>query len=190
MKDFFTYSYNDDVKINDQKDVVFVSSHKAVHNNTLVQQIKSKKIFAAGTRTWFALAKKGLWVNGCADGLGLGFILPILAAPLFDIPLQNLQVITNSSSALHWQQDGIAATGTYALTPTCNEAITNAIAGADIIFWTSFQQYEAYKKYTSKPVTHCCPSGKTGKLLSKQGIKPVIFPTIKAFIQWKESIIP
>jgi hydroxymethylbilane synthase len=190
MKDFFTYSYNDDVKINAQKGVVFVSSHKAVHNEALAAQLKQKKVWAAGTRTWFALAKKGLWVNGCADGLGLGFILPILAAPLFSIQQKDLQVITNTSSALHWQKDGIAATGTYALHPTHSETIVNAIANADIIFWTSFQQYEACKQYISKPVTHCCPAGKTATLLSQQGIIPVIFPAIKAFIQWKELNIP
>jgi hydroxymethylbilane synthase len=190
MKDFFTNSYLDDVQINHQKDIVFVSSHKAIHSNTLAQQLASKTIWAAGTRTWLALAKKGLWVNGCADGLGLGFILPILAAPLFNVQPQDLEVITNSSSALHWQQDGIVATGTYTLNAVNSKLITDAIAIADIIFWTSFQQYEAYSKYIQKPVIHCCPAGKTATLLSQQGIEPVIFPTIKAFIQWKESTIP
>ncbi len=188
MRDFFTYSYDEDAKIDEQKDAVFVSSHKAVHSEKITEQLQQKKIWAAGTRTWFALAKKGLWVSGCADGLGLGFLLTVLEAPLFDTSKHQLQVITNNSSALHWQQDGITATGTYMLHPVNNEAIISAIESAGIIFWTSYQQYDAFKKYISKPVTHCCPAGKTATLLLQQGITPVIFPTIKAFIQWKESI--
>ncbi len=190
MKDFFTYSYPEDVKINNREPAVFVSSHKAIHNKALVPQIQTKKIWAAGTRTWFALAKKGLWVNGCADGLGFGFIVPLLKAPLFDIQQEDLLVITNTGSAQHWQEDGIKTAGTYELTPVQNETVIAAISRADIIFWTSYQQYAAYKKYINKPVTHCCPAGKTAALLSGDGISPVIFPTIKAFIQWKESITP
>jgi hydroxymethylbilane synthase len=190
MKDFFKYENIDGIKISKQTQAIFVSSHKAIHNNALTLQLQSKKIWAAGTRTWFALAKKGLWINGCADGLGLEFLLPILSQSLFSLQQQQLQLITNTSSALHWWQSKIKAQGTYTLTATYNQTITAAIIKADIIFWTSFQQYQVYKQYINKPVTHCCPAGKTATLLAQQGIEPVIFPTIKAFIQWKELNTP
>jgi hypothetical protein len=94
--------------------------------------------------------------------------------------------MTNTSSTQHWLRDGIKAAGTYALTPKYDETITAAISEAAIIFWTSFQQYEAYKQYCSKTVIHCCPAGKTATLLSRQGITPVVFPAIKTFTKWKE----
>ena len=188
MKAFFTYKNLDNITIDAQTEAVFVSSHKAIHSQALTAQLQSKKIWAAGTRTWLALAKKGLWVNGCADGLGFDFLLEILAKPLFGLHQQQLQIITNSSSMQHWQQNGKNAVGTYTLTSTCDASIISAISKANIVFWTSFQQYEAYNQFTTKPVVHCCPAGKTATLLSNRGIVPVVFPTIKAFLQWKESI--
>jgi hydroxymethylbilane synthase len=189
MKAFFSYRNLEDVEIDKESRAVFVSSHKAIHSEALAAQLQPKKTWAAGTRTWYALAKKGLWVNGCADGLGFDFLLAILAEPLFGLQQQHIQLITNSSSAQHWQQDEKNAVGTYALVATQDEALIAAIRKAGIIFWTSYQQYHAYKQYSSKTATHCCPAGKTATLLSKEGITPFVFPTIKAFIQWKELII-
>jgi hypothetical protein len=34
-------------------------------------------------------------------------------------------------------------------------------------------------------VQHVCPAGKTAKLLSAAGVQPIIFPTIKAFNDWR-----
>jgi hypothetical protein len=34
-------------------------------------------------------------------------------------------------------------------------------------------------------VQHVCPAGKTAKLLIGEGLQPIIFPTIKAFNDWR-----
>lgn len=184
MKDFFTYEYLNHAPVNCSTKAVFISSHKAVHNPTMVQGLQTKAIWAAGTKTWYALAQQGLWVNGCADGLGLHTLLPLLQSHLFATHKNDIQIITNIHSALDWQQKGWRATGTYALKPTHQPALLAALQKAEAVFWTSFQQYQAYRQYVRPSVVHCCPSGKTATLLKQQGIQPKVFPTIKAFAQW------
>ena len=185
MKDFFTYNFLNKVEINEEVKLYFISSHKAVHSKTIAEKIQQQKIWAAGTRTWYELAKKGIWVEGCADGLGFNFVNSILQSPLININNSDIQIITNSQSKAHWIEDGINATGTYELIADLSEEIKNVIADADIIFWTNFQQYEICRPFIKNNVQHVCPSGKTAKLLMAQGIQPIIFPTIKAFNDWR-----
>ncbi|MEY2916414.1 MAG: hypothetical protein RIS73_128 [Bacteroidota bacterium] len=185
MKDFFTYNFLDDVVIDESAKAFFISSHKAIHSAAIKNTIQQKRVWAAGARTWYELAKKGIWVEGCADGLGFDFLSSIFKSPLINIAANDIQIITNDSSKKHWIADGVNAVGTYALTGNLSAAIKNELAGAGIIFWTSFQQYELCKAFIKNSVQHVCPSGKTAKLLQAEGLRPVIFPTIKAFNDWR-----
>lgn len=185
MKDFFTYDYLNDVEIDEAVKLYFISSHKAVHSTAITEKMQRKKIWAAGTRTWYELAKKGIWVEGCADGLGFDCIHPILQSPLINISNNDIQIITNNQSKKHWIEDGVNVAATYTLISGVTAEIKTTIAGAGIIFWTSFQQYQICRPFIKTNVQHICPSGKTAKLLMAAGIQPIIFPTIKAFIDWR-----
>ncbi|MEO7310926.1 MAG: hypothetical protein ABIX01_11050 [Chitinophagaceae bacterium] len=187
MRDFFTYEYLNDDRLDTAAEAVFISSHKAIHSNELSTAIATKKVWAAGTRTWYELAKKGIWVEGCADGLGLEFLESCWQSPLISLNKKNVQIITNASSAQHWLVDGWQAAGTYELVPALSKEIGEAISKAQFIFWTSFQQYEQYKDFADSNALHGCPAGKTAKLLLAAGLKPVIFPTIKAFNDWRAA---
>ncbi len=189
MKDFFTYDYLNDVEIDEAVKLYFISSHKAVHSTAITEKILRKKVWAAGTRTWYELAKKGIWVEGCADGLGFDFSHSILQSPLINISNNDIQLITNSQSKMHWIEDGINAAATYKLISGVTAEIKNTIAGADVIFWTSFQQYQNCSAFIKTNVQHVCPSGKTAKLLTAAGVQPIIFPTIKAFNDWRAKQI-
>jgi hydroxymethylbilane synthase len=186
MKSFFKYEYINDVKINAGAAAVFISSYKVVHSEKIKQQIINKRVWASGTKTWYDLAKKGIWVEGCADGLGFNFLSAVFKSPLIKIDMASIQILTNKSSAAHWVKDGFNAIYTYELKSYLSDEIKNKIADADIIFWTSYQQYELCKAFLKKDVQHVCPSGKTATLLKAQGLQPVIFPTIKSFIYWKK----
>src|SRR5262249_40075750 len=39
-------------------------------------------VYAPGVSTWAALAARGLWVEGCSEGLGIGALEPLLREPL------------------------------------------------------------------------------------------------------------
>jgi hydroxymethylbilane synthase len=67
---------------------VFVASEE-IHSVTLLE---GKKIWTVDSAGWFSLAKQGHWVEGCADGLGLEFILPWLNSPLIHLSKSDIQI--------------------------------------------------------------------------------------------------
>lgn len=184
MKDFFTYNFLED-EIDEKAKTIFISSHKAVHSEKIKNAIQQKRVWVAGTKTWYSLAKKGIWVEGCADGLGFNFLQPVFKSPFINIALSDMLIITNTSSKKHWIKDGVTAIGTYDLVEKLPMELKNKLAEADVIFWTSFQQYEMCRQFIKQTVQHVCPSGKTAKLLKDEGLEPFIFPTIKSFNYWR-----
>ncbi len=188
MKVFFNYNFTllssntssvqKPASVLNEVNNIFIASHKAIFNPEI---LKKHRIWAAGTRTWYELAKQGFWVDGCADGLGLENLMTTLESPLINLKKEQITILTNTESAKNWQAEGWDAIGVYTLVPTYSERLIAAFEKADAIFWTSFQQYNFYKKYLKKDVLHACPAGKTATMLQKEGIEPVIFPTIRAF---------
>ncbi len=203
MKGFFNYEWIDK-KINFDTPVVFVANYKAIQNCSIAlgelksatQQelnnsnlLGSKKILASGTKTWFELAKRGYWVTASADALGFEFLLRALNMPLLNIRVVDITILTHDAAAVRWKTKGYAALSNYKLIAKNDEAIQESVAKADTIFWTSFSQYEYYGNHAKLDVKHLCAGGETAELLKQAGIEPVIFPTIKAFEQWRKYSI-
>lgn len=185
MKSMFTYDHYQQSHFPKAKGYL-VASHHAVHNSELLKNLADKKVWAAGTKTWIALAKMGLWIEGCADALGLEFLETTLKGPLFQFTRDDITVITDEESASRWKEEGWQSHAVYNVTIAKREEHNTPIANADIIFWTSFKQFLAYKESLKRDVVHCCPAGKTAKLLREAGISPVVFPGIKGFNEWRK----
>lgn len=189
MGSFFQYQYKEDtIAINEP--VVYVANYKAVEKNELIEQLQKKKVWAAGTKTWFELSKKGIWVEGCADAFGLEFLLIPWAMPLVNIAKTSVAVVTNDHSAGSWKVKGWKTYSTYSTTEKYIPGIDDQIQKADVIFWTSFRQYLQYKNALKENVVHSCPHGETAEQFKAAGIEPVVFPNIKAFQYWKQIYIP
>jgi hydroxymethylbilane synthase len=186
MGSFFEYEYKSNKLIIDAP-VVYVSNYKAVQETGLIETLHTKRVWASGTRTWYELALQGAWVEGCADAFGLEFLEQAWSMPLLDIQKKDVLVITNEQAAANWKEKGWQTAGTYETISRPRQELATQMAEADIIFWTSFQQYELYKNVLKQDVQHVCPSGETAVLLRNAGIDPVIFPNIKAFQQWKKT---
>jgi hydroxymethylbilane synthase len=187
MKGFFDYEWsNEDLKID--KPNVFVANYKAVQGPK-IKDLSNKIILASGTKTWFELSKKGYWVTASADALGFEFLLSSLNMPLLNIKAEDIAILTHKSAAERWRTKGYHASGNYKLLSNNYETIKQSITNADAIFWTSFSQYEFYGKHASQNVKHLCAGGETAELLKQEGIEPIIFPTIKAFEQWRRYSI-
>lgn len=184
MGRFFNYEYfNTDYLI--KQPVVYVSNYKAIKQQALIENLQDKRVWAAGTKTWFDLSKSGIWVEGSADALGLESLRSLFSMPLLDILPRDVCVITSKQAAQAWRKKGWYAIATYSLTGKHMEELKTTISNADIIFWTSFRQYEQYRNILRENVTHSCPAGETAELLREAGIEPVVFPTIKSFQQWR-----
>jgi hydroxymethylbilane synthase len=186
MGSFFEYEYSD-IEITIAEPVVYVSNYKAIRRREF---LKNKRVWASGTKTWYELAKQGIWVEGGADAFGLEFLKNAWSMPLLHIKKEDVHILTNEHGADNWRTKGWAATGTYSTVALQKKELAKQIAEADIIFWTSFQQYELYKNVLKENVQHVCPSGETAVLLRAASIEPIVFPNIKAFQQWKKTFIP
>ncbi len=147
------------------------------------------RVWASGTKTWFELAKKGIWVEGCADGFGIDFLKNAWKSLLFGVSESKIILLTNEDSALDWQKEGRIAIATYRLIPNLSEGLIVALRDAEVIFWTSFKQFEAGKSFFTEGVLHACPAGKTARKLCELGIDPAIFPSIKAFLDYSKSLV-
>jgi len=188
MKGFFNYEWSDkEVKI--EKPVVFVANYKVIQGQSEVKNLSSKTIIASGTKTWFELSKKGYWVSASADALGFEFLLSSLKMPLLNIQAEDISILTHEAAAERWELKGYNAVSNYKQVPKNDKTIRESIVAAEAIFWTSFSQYEFYGKHAKPDAKHLCAGGETAELLKKAGIEPVIFPTIKAFEQWRRYSI-
>lgn len=185
MGNFFSYQYYEEVKpiLND---VVYVANYKAVNNSFLINQLQAKNIWAAGTKTWYQLAKQNIWVTGCADAFGLAFLNEAWQMPLLNIDWQKTTILTSEQGAELWENKGWQAIASYTILPKKDIEVEEKIKQANIVFWTSFQQYQQYKSALKKEVIHCCSSGETATLLRDEKIEPIVFPNIKSFLQWKK----
>ncbi len=185
MGSFFHYEYNDD-ELTITEPVVYVANYKAVQKKELIDQLKTKRVLAAGTKTWLELSANGTWVEGSADAFGLEFLGKVLQMPLLNISKSEIAVITNNEAAEIWRSKGWKAYGTYSTVEKYSANTEQQIREADIIFWTSYRQYLQYKVVIKQNATHVCAYGETAQQFKLAGIEPVIFPNIKAFQQWKQ----
>ena len=189
MRDFFTYQWKEDVpKIN--QEIVFVANYKALQQKGLTSVLQSKKVWASGTKTWKELAQRGIWVEGSADGLGFETLSSVWTMPLYHYDASSVVVLTHEEAAKRWIQKGFNAVSNYQLLPQENEVVSERIANAKAIFWTSFSQYENYLHRIPKDVIHLCPGGETASLLKKAGVESIIFPTIQSFLSWRKRNTP
>jgi len=187
MKGFFDYEWNCN-DLNFEKPVVFVANYKAIQGSN-IKEFNNKTVLASGIKTWFELAKKGYWVTASADAFGFEFLLTSLDMPLLNITNDDITILTHESAAKRWRDKGYDAISRYKQVSKNDVTIQRSIADADAIFWTSYSQYQFYGKHAKQDVKHLCAGGETAELLKQTGIEPVIFPTIKAFEQWRKYSI-
>jgi hydroxymethylbilane synthase len=189
MRAFFTYEWLEQ-KIEISEPLVFVANYKALIQPGIASMLVEKQVWASGTKTWYELAKMGVWVQGSADALGFEQWLPILAMPLIHKTPDDICILTHHKAAERWKIKGKKAVANYRLVPQLTESIQQIITSARGIFWSSYAQYDMYGKYAASDAVHICAGGETAQLLRQHGIEPIIFPTIKAFDIWRKSVIP
>lgn len=186
MGSFFDYDYDGhDLKIDEP--IVYVANYKAVGSEAIISQLKKKRVWAAGTKTWFELAKKGIWVEGSADAFGLEFLEKAWEMPLIRIEKKDVAIVTSADGAEIWRSKGWKAHSTYSTKEKYSAAIELRLQEAEMIFWTSYRQYQQYKNVIRDSVIHLCSHGETAEQFRAAGIKPIVFPNIKAFQQWRQT---
>lgn len=149
---------------------------KALEENTALS------MWTAGTRSWFELAQKGVWVTGCADSMGVDQEKLI---PDFLKPTSQLYLTHDRST----RTDSILKTYRTEWTEPSTEGI-EVVQSAKIFFWTSPDQYKQWMPYLNNNVSaqHCCGNGRTAHFLKNEGLDPLVFPSRNAWKGWLKSI--
>ncbi len=175
---------NEDIKHEPVKsDCVFVAHTRAFPKGVA----RNKHIWVSGVKSWFKLASKGYWIEGCADSFGFEFIVPTLTSPVLQLPpLKSWDILSHEHAEDTWSEGNFIATYSHQ-GKELSQNLVKTLQNADIIWWASASQYEALHHILPKAYaqTHACGPGKTAEILAAQGVKPLyIFPNIDAMHRW------
>lgn len=159
---------------------VFIAHHHALPESAV--DLPAHRIWVSGIASWHALAARGLWVEGCADGFGFDALLPVFAEPVLRLPpLAQWTVLTHEGAQGHWPFARAFATYRLLHAPD-GEALPPNVTH---VYWSSIAQFEALKTSVARSVHHASGPGRTAAHLAAQGITPRnIFPSVDAWRRW------
>ncbi len=153
------------------------------HSSAWVPGAESgRTVWCAGSSTWKSLAKQGIWVEACADGLGEVRFTKIAQSRILGAHSRMVQ-LTHSDAA---------GTNDIAVYQLDAEEIAESFYSADAYFWTSGSQWDRASfvakergfEASFRNKTHACGPGKTETHLRKCGIDPLVFLNGKDFESW------
>jgi hydroxymethylbilane synthase len=125
-------------------------------------------VWASGLQTWRRLARRGVWVNGCAESLGEQEAAGI--ETLAGEPLNWLKLTHDDGYA-----DGeMPVAATYRLIPKTEAA---DLHGKRYFFWKSGSSFERALELNPRlaEMTHFCGPGNTQRILERHGVTPHVF---------------
>jgi hypothetical protein len=169
---------------------LFVSHRRALPEGDSPQINSAAHIWVPGIDTWQALAARGLWVEGCAEGLGFAALEPMLAEPLLQLPArEQWTVLTHLDAVAGWPAGEVIATYRY-----CDAADDVGSAGAagqappanaTHLYWSSSAQFDRWCGQVAPGAQHACGTGKTYEHLCRAGVQNLrAFPRPAHWRQW------
>ena len=135
-------------------------------------------VWASGVQTWKRLARRGVWINGCAESLG---------------EQESPRIDTLAGSRMNWLKlthesgytDGeMPSLATYRLIPK-EESVD--LSGKKYFYWKSGSSFEYALSLNPwlKEMTHFCGPGNTQRILERNGVEPHVFLD---HAQWLEEM--
>jgi hydroxymethylbilane synthase len=161
----------------------FITHRRALPELPASQVNACAHLWVPGVDTWFALAARGVWVEGCAEGLGFHSLHETISSPLLSLPLaEQWLVLTYEEALSHWA--GSRALATYrhgpdsALAQGPGPAVTH-------VYWHSASQFERWGDRLGAHVHHACGPGKTSERLRQAGVARLsVFPSARHWREW------
>ena len=147
-------------------------------------------VWTSGVPSWFRLAERGVWVCGCAEGLGFDEIASTITEKVLRLPpLSDWYALTHESAVPGWRT--ARAVGTYRLPKDARSEVKVeaqvALKSATHIFWSSGSQFEQLGKFAAAGASHACGPGKTASHLRNAGVNPLVFPSPQEWTKWLKS---
>jgi hydroxymethylbilane synthase len=168
----------------------FIAHRRALPAMTAEEVNRVPHIWVPGTPTWFALAARGVWVEGCAESLGFEALRPLLREPLLALPaLPDWLALTSAEAASGWGE--VPALATYRHRPSSGTADPDAAApapSATHAWWHSGVQFGRWHGRVGAGCQHACGPGKTAESIRDAGVGPLtVFPSVNHWREWLNS---
>ena len=167
----------------------FIAHRRALPELAAAEVNRCPHLWVSGTETWFALAARGVWVEGCAESLGFGALEATLTSPLLALPpLREWLALTHAEAAAGWGEVPVLATYRHVAGGQAAGAPASSPAAAAQVWWHSGVQFERWRGQTSTECQHACGPGKTAELLRRAGVAPLtVFPSVHHWREWLRS---
>jgi hydroxymethylbilane synthase len=162
---------------------LFVAHRRALPSGSGLQVSSRTHVWVPGPSSWFALARSDVWVEGCAEGLGIAAIAPLLAEPWLQLaPLAQWLVLTHAHALEGWAAG--SAVGTYSLGAPAQLPPLDATH----VWWASsaqFLHWQAAGAAGGERLAHACGPGKTYEQLRAAGVQNLrMFPHVQQWRLW------
>jgi hydroxymethylbilane synthase len=165
------------VDLPDGSHALWIAKADAVPQDWKIE--KDRLVWASGVQTWSKLARRGVWVNGCAESLGEQ------ECPRIDILAGGALSWLKLTHESGYTSGEMAVLATYRLRPKAEDL---DLRGKKYLFWKSGSgfEYALSKNPGLKEQVHFCGPGNTQKILERNGIEPHVFLDHS---QWLNAIV-
>jgi hydroxymethylbilane synthase len=164
----------------------FIAHRRALPAMLSAREVnRCSHVWVSGTSSWFALAERGVWVEGCAESLGFATLRPVLSSTVLGLPaLREWLVLTHAEAAEGWAELPVLATYRHRPGATADRS-ERSPAGAAQIWWHSGLQFERWRGQLPERCQHACGPGKTADHLRHAGVAPLrVFPSVRHWREW------
>lgn len=161
---------------------IFIAHSRALPGD-IDAELGTRRVWTSGSASWWRLAARGVWVEGCAEGLGYDWIAATLGEPVLGLPeLAAWQVLSHSGSAEHWPAGQVI--GTYRLPEVGTQSIPDP-SRVTHVYWASGSQFRELWSQLAPAVHHACGPGKTAEVVRSAGVHQLtVFPSIHEWRRW------
>jgi hydroxymethylbilane synthase len=165
---------------------LFVAHRRALPEGESVQINSAAHVWVPGIDTWQALADRGIWVEGCAEGLGYGALEPMLAEPLLQLPPRDQWVVlTHLDAIAGWLAGDVIATYRVRDADAAVPAGAAPPPDATHLYWSSSAQFDRWCSHVPPGAQHACGVGKTYEHLRRAGVQNLrAFPQPAHWRRW------
>jgi hypothetical protein len=170
-------------------EAIFIAHARALPAEAREAIRPGSRIYVPGLATWKALAAQGLWIEGCADGLGFGQLQPLLHEPLLQLPSHaGWTVLTHAEAVDGWAPAHAIATYRHLDAAPAQAAVAAPPADTTHYYWHSSAQFDRWQDSVSASAHHACGPGKTFAHLQRARVQNLrMFPSAVQWRSWLES---
>jgi hydroxymethylbilane synthase len=152
----------------------FVSCKYAIES--LKPQVEYSSLWASGTKTMRELCKRGYWVNGSSDSLGMNEATHLKNSRAISLMLKSKESLINLTS-----YDAADSFKTYErVVHELTEEERDRYLSYDLFYWSSYPQFQIYIEQIPeiKNKLHACGLGKTWEEFKNNNIDVIPFAGI------------